>query len=357
MSDATSRSGLVRTDRTPTAFEAWLRAVHPAVWAVAALLLLVPAFCNEFIQFQIFGWAFILGMIGLSLMFLAGYGGMVSLAQMTTAGVAGYTVALLGPSGSSISLGLSWWIYIPAAITLAMAFGIAVGAVAVRTQGIYTVMITLAIAAAFFYFTSQNQELFNGSRGFNSIQAPQLFGVDWQKAPAYYYLALGVAALMLLLVVYVSRAPFGLALQGIRDNPRRMAALGYNVTAHRILAYGFSAFIAALAGILLVWFNRQISPGTVGVGPAIDILVVAVVGGLANPIGPFIGAFIYVLLRTFALDIFSALGFTSMRFNLLVGLGFLAIVMFSPDGVLGLWKRWRHLLDRRTLAGSPERRP
>ncbi len=356
MSDTAQRTTLVRPRRRATAFETWLVGLHPAVWVVAVVLLLLPTFSSAFVQFQIFGWAFILGMIGLSLMFLAGYGGMVSLAQMTTAGIAGYTVALLGPSGSAISLGLSGWVTIPAALLLAMAFGIVVGAVAVRTQGIYTVMITLAIAAAFFYFTSQNQELFNGSRGFNSIQAPAFFGVDWHRPTAFYYLSLGVATLTMLLVVYVSRSPFGLALQGIRDNPRRMAALGYNVTAHRILAYGFSAFIAALAGILLVWFNRQISPGTVGVGPAIDILVVAVVGGLGNPVGPFIGALIYVLLRTFALDIFSGLGFTSMRFNLLVGLGFLAIVMFSPDGVLGLWQKWRDLLSRRSLAERTERR-
>lgn len=338
----------------PGDVEAWVASVHPAVWGGVAILLLAPTYSSDFILMQIFGWAFILGIVGLSLMFLAGYGGMVSLAQMTTAGVAGYAVALLGPSGSAISLHLAWWAYVPLAILCSMVFGIAVGAVAVRTQGIYTVMITLAIAAAFFYFASQNQEVFNGSRGFNAITTPHLFGVDWQTAIPFYYLSLGIAALMFAMVTYIARTPFGLALQGIRDNPRRMGSLGFNVTAHRILAYGLSAFIAGLGGILLVWFNRQISPGTVAVGPAIDILVVAVVGGLASPIGPFIGAFIFVLLRTFALDIFQAFGFTSMRFNLLVGLGFLAIVMFSPDGVLGLWKRWRHLLKRRSLANLQE---
>ena len=157
----------------------------------------------------------------------------------------------------------------------------------------------------------------------------------------FYYLILFWAVLSYLVVVYVSRSPFGLALQGTRDNARRMAALGFNVTAHRIAAYAFAALIAAIAGVLLVWHGGQISPGTAGVGPVIDILIIAVVGGLSRPIGAFIGAIIYVILRTFALDVLVAVGLDGKRFQLLIGLGFLLIVLFSPDGVLGLWNRWR----------------
>jgi branched-chain amino acid transport system permease protein len=120
-----------------------------------------------------------------------------------------------------------------------------------------------------------------------------------------------------------------------------MAAIGYNVTAHRIAAYAVASFIAGVAGILLTWQNGQISPGTAGINPVIDILVIAVVGGLSHPIGPFLGALLYVLLRTFALDVFTMLGFESTRFNLLVGVAFLVVVLLSPDGIIGLWKRWR----------------
>ena len=120
-----------------------------------------------------------------------------------------------------------------------------------------------------------------------------------------------------------------------------MAALGFNVTAHRIAAYSVASVIAAIGGILLVWSNTQISPGTAGIGPVIDILVIAVVGGIGRPIGPFIGAFIYVLLRTFALDVLDSVGLPPERFQLLIGLGFLVIVFWSPDGVLGLFDRWR----------------
>lgn len=325
----------------------WIEKIPAGWWALVLILLTMPAWANDFLLFQVMGWTFILGMIALSLMFLAGYGGMVSLIQMSVAAMAGYMVAIFGTSGmTDISMGLSWWLHIPIAILIAAIFGTVVGALAVRTEGIYTIMITLAIAAAFFYFTRQNYEIFNGYSGFNSVVPPQLFGVNWRQPMPFYYLTLGCATICYGAVIYVSRAPFGLALQGVRDNPRRMAALGFNVTAHRIAAYTFASVIAAIGGILLVWQNAQIAPGTAGIPAVIDVLVIAVIGGLTRPIGPFIGALIYVLLRTFSPDVLTAFSLSGERFKLLIGLGFLAIVFFSPDGVLGLWERWKTRRDR-----------
>lgn len=329
-----------------------LRGISPAYWVVGAILLIMPVAASDFVLFSIFGWAFILGMIALSLMFLAGYGGMVSLVQMTVAGVAGYMVAILGTSAiDAISLGWAWWLVCPIAIIIAMIFGTLSGALAVRTEGIYTIMITLAIATAFFYFARQNYVVFNGFSGFNQILPPDVFGINWRDPTAFYYLSLVLAFLAYLLVLYVARSPFGLALQGIRDNPRRMAALGFNVTAHRIAAYAFASFIAAVAGVLWVWQTNSISPGTVAVGPVIDILIVAVVGGIRHPIGPFIGAIIYIVLRTFALDMLVAVGLPGERFRLLIGVGFLIIVFWSQDGVLGLWSRLRERAQRDPLTG------
>jgi branched-chain amino acid transport system permease protein len=326
----------------PLIEQEWFRRIPPATWLVGFVLLIMPLIAGDFVLFQVFGWSFILGMIALSLMFLAGYGGMVSMAQMTVAGCAGYMVAIFGNSAiTAISLGWPWWLTIPIAILIATIFGTACGALAVRTAGIYTIMITLAIAAAFFYFTRQNYVVFNGFAGFNGVLPPKLFGIDWRTPVAFYYLTLFWATASYLAVLYVSRSPFGLALQGVRDNPRRMAALGFNVVMHRIAAYTFASVIAAVGGILLVWSNNQVSPGTAGIGPVIDILIIAVVGGIGRPIGPFIGAFIYVLLRTFAIDVLVGLGLAGERFQLLIGLGFLMIVFWSPDGVLGLWDRWQ----------------
>ncbi|MEM9013057.1 MAG: branched-chain amino acid ABC transporter permease [Pseudomonadota bacterium] len=342
---------LIETRKRPVVEATWLEKIPVAWWAIVLILLTMPAWANDFVLFQVMGWTFILGMIALSLMFLAGYGGMVSLIQMSVAAMAGYMVAIFGNSGmGEISMGLPWWLTIPIAIVIAAIFGTMVGALAVRTEGIYTIMITLAIAAAFFYFTRQNYAIFNGYSGFNLVVPPMLFGVDWRAPMPFYYLTLGCAAICYGAVVYVARAPFGLALQGVRDNPRRMAALGFNVTAHRIAAYTFASVIAAIGGILLVWQNAQIAPGTAGIPAVIDVLVIAVIGGLARPIGPFIGALIYVLLRTFSPDVLTAFDLSGERFKLVIGLGFLAIVFFSPDGVLGLWERWR---ARRDSARDP----
>jgi branched-chain amino acid transport system permease protein len=337
-----THQGTERPATARTNWLAWPEFNQPAVWLVAAILLIMPLIASSFFLIEIFATTLILGTIALSLMFLAGYGGMVSLMQLTIAGFAGYMVAVIGVSANTnISLGWPWWLATPMALVLATIFGTLGGALAVRTEGIYTIMITLAIGAAFYYFTNQNWAIFNGHTGINTVATPKFWGVDWRADVPYYYVTLGVAALCYFAVVYVSRAPFGLALQGVRDNPRRMAALGFNVNAHRVAAYAFAAFIAALGGVLQVWNYRQISPGSVSVGACIDILIIAVVGGITRPIGPFIGAFIFVLLRTFALDLLVKFGLDGNRFRLLIGLGFLAIVFWSSDGVIGLWERWR----------------
>jgi branched-chain amino acid transport system permease protein len=315
---------------------------EPAPWIVAVVLILLPLVSNGFFLSEIFGQTLILGVIALSLMFLAGYGGMVSLMQLTIAGVAGYMFALFGVSGShNISLNWPWWLATPMALALATLFGTVGGALAVRTEGIYTIMITLAIGAAFYFFTNQNYALFNGHTGMNSIETPSFWGVDWRASLPFYYLTLLVAGACYFAVDYLGRAPFGLALQGVRDNPRRMAALGFHVNAHRIAAYAFAAFLAGLGGILQVWNYKQISPGSVSPDACINVLIIAVVGGVTRPVGPFIGAFIFVMLRTFALDFLREIGLDGNRFRLLIGVGFLVIVFWSPDGVIGLWERWR----------------
>jgi branched-chain amino acid transport system permease protein len=325
----------------PTAPE-WLRHIRPATAIVATVLLFMPVIANDFWLFQIFSWSFILGVIALSLMFLTGYGGMVSLMQMTIAGVAGYTCAMFGVSTSpGVNIGWPWWLAAPIGLAVATTFGALAGALAVRTEGIYTIVITLAIAAAFFYFTNENYAIFNGHTGINAIASPHFLGVDWRSPIPFYYVTLAIAAACYFGVVYLSRAPFGLALQGVRDNPRRMQALGFNVRAHRTAAYAFAAFVAGLGGVLLVWQNTEIAPSTAGVDAAIDILVIAIVGGVTRPIGPFIGALLYAILKAFALDFLVAIGLNGARFRMLIGLGFLAIVFFSPDGFIGLWARLR----------------
>jgi branched-chain amino acid transport system permease protein len=300
-------------------------------------LLVFPALASPFVTFQIAAQSFVLGTIALSLTFLAGYGGMVSLAQMSVAGVAGYTVAILGVNGSpEISVNMPWWGYLPIALVLAAVASTLVGWLSVRTEGIYTIMITLAIGVAFYYLTLQNYSVFNGFQGLQKVLPPAFFGIDLRAPVPFYFFTLFWALACYLFVKYLLRAPFGIALQGIRDNPRRMSSLGFHVTAHRVAAYAVAGLIAGIGGILLVWYNGLITPGSIGTSWLINILVIAVLGGMRHPIGPYLGALVFVLLQTFAIDLIDR-----ERFNLVIGSVFLAIVLFSPDGLLGLWTRVR----------------
>lgn len=322
--------------------------VHPGVVVCVLLALLYPSFASPFFVFQIAAYSLILGTIGLSLMMLAGYGGMVSLAQLTVAGVAGYLVAIAGDNSVGVmGFGWPWWITVPVAVLVAAFASGIIGTIAVRTEGIYTIMITLAIAVVFFYFVRQNYVIFNGFTGFAGVEPPTLFGVYLRDPVPFYYLTLVIAAIALWAVRYCSRSTFGLTLQAIRDNPRRMRSLGYDVTLHRIFAYVLSGVIAGCAGVLLVWFNGRISPGSIGVDVVIDILVITVVGGLRHPVGPFLGAIMFVLLENFAIDLIDR-----ERFNTVIGIVFLVIVLFSPDGLLGLWQRVRAAFARNASARS-----
>ena len=131
------------------AFSQWVSR-NAAILLLGIVLIILPAVASNFILVQVVGWAMILGIIALSLMFLAGYGGMVSLAQMTVAGVSGYMITVFGVSSlPAISLFWPWWIAAPIAIVIAVAFGALTGVLSSRTECIYTIMITLAIAAAF----------------------------------------------------------------------------------------------------------------------------------------------------------------------------------------------------------------
>jgi branched-chain amino acid transport system permease protein len=341
-----ARSGSMQPParETPLLTVLW-RQISVAHVVVLLALLLYPWVATPFFTFQIGAQALALGLIALSLTFLAGYGGMLSLAQMTVAGIAGYAVAIFATSGTAeISLGWPWWLAVLMALVIAVVCATFIGWLSVRTEGIYTIMITLAIGVAFFYLAQQNYAVFNGFQGFQKVVPPEVLGFYWRDPVPFYYLALFWALAGYFFIAYLIRAPFGIALQGVRDNARRMSALGFNPTAHRIAAYAVAGLIAAIGGVLMVWYNGLITPGSVGTSWLINILIIAVLGGMRHPIGPFLGAIVFVLLQNFAVDLVDR-----ERFNLLIGVVFLLIVLFSPDGLLG-W--WSYLQKRVTRPGG-----
>ena len=327
------------------------RALSPRHVLVMAFVLLLPVVVSPFVLYQVASQALIFGLIALSLTFLAGYGGMVSLAQMSVAGMAGYAVAVLGASGTATSLGWPWGVVVPVALLTAVLCSTLIGWLSVRTDGIYTIMITLAIGVAFYYLVLQNYTVFNGFQGFQKVYPPKVFGLNWRDPLPFYFLCLFWALAGYFFIQWLVRTPFGIVLQGTRDNARRMNALGYNVTAHRVAAYAVSGLLAGVGGVLLVWYNGLISPGSVGTGWLINVLVIAVLGGMRHPIGAFLGAIVFILLQTFAIDVIDR-----ERFNLVIGGVFLAIVLFSPDGLLGLWAKLRMRFGPSQVLTSTTRR-
>jgi branched-chain amino acid transport system permease protein len=300
---------------------------------VAALL--APLILSEYWIAALLTQMLLLGIVAASLIFLSAYGGMVSLAQIAVYGVAGFALGNLTTDGNTKGLNLGWAEVpgVAVAILVAVAVAFLFGALASRSYGIYFLMITLVFSVIANLVFGQVTNI-SGFGGISGIPVPEFLSRT-AHPERLYFVTLALALLVYALLRYVVRTPFGLTLQGIRDDPLRMRSLGYRVAWHRTLAFTFAGLIAAIGGILFVWWNGQIAPSTIGLAATIDILVVAVIGGLYRLEGAWLGALVFVVINNYAPDI----GFISDRFHTLIGVVFLVIVLVSPSGLMGLWER------------------
>jgi branched-chain amino acid transport system permease protein len=300
-----------------------------------ALAVFAPLIFSDYWVSALLTQMLFLGVVAASLIFLSAYGGMVSLAQTAIYGVAGFALGNLTTNGNTKGLNLGWAEFpgIVVALLVALAVAFVFGALASRSYGIYFLMITLVFSVIANLFFGQVTSV-SGFGGISGIPIPEFLSRT-AHPERLYFVTLAVALGVYAALRYVARTPFGLTLQGIRDDPVRMRSLGYNVTLHRLLAFTFAGFIAALGGILFVWWNAQIAPSTIGLGATIDVLVIAVIGGLYRLEGAWLGALVFVVLNNYAPDV-DAIG---DRFHTLIGVVFLIIVLVSPNGLIGLWER------------------
>jgi branched-chain amino acid transport system permease protein len=315
------------------------------------VLLVAPLLFTDFYLSQVITKGLWLGIAAASLIFLAAYVGMVSLGQVALYGVAGFTMANLVEADGGSAIALNPWVATLLGILVAVAVGLFFGAIASRSYGIYFLMITLAIAVLTYYFFAQVTQI-SGFGGVNNVARPGIVSNPVTDPQNLFYIALLASAVVYLFVRYLARTPFGLALQGVRDDPSRMRALGYNVPLLRTLAFGLGALIASFAGILSVWWNTRISPGSIDLSRTIDVLVIAVIGGLYRLEGAWVGAIVFVALDNFTRGI----DLVGQRFNTVVGAIFLAIVLLSPGGLMGIWQSIVDFLGRQ-LSGRPPARP
>lgn len=310
--------------------------------AVACVVLaLAPMLLPPFWTLNILARAFSLGIVALSLTFLVRFCGMVSLCQMSIAGIAGYTVALLSTNATGVGVALPWLIAVAAAMGVSTLFGAAVGWISYRSSEVYLLMLTLAIGVSTLFFVQQNMEIFNGFDGISGVVLPPFLSEPASRANRLYWLISAASVLALGAVAWLEASPLGTTLMAMRDNPRRLYALGYNVRTYRIVAFTIAGALAGLGGVLGTFYNAQISPGTIDVQANVVVLVICVLGGQRQPLGAFLGALLYILLEVYSPELFSR-----ERFNLLLGATFLLILYFSPDGLMGLLSR----LSRRALS-------
>lgn len=284
--------------------------------AVLMLPLILPSPFYVGIATQIL----IYGLFAISVNVIAGYGGMVSLGHAAFLGIAAYAFALL----TTVS-GLSTWSAIIGALALTTATAGLFGLIALRTTGLGFLMITLALGQIVWGVAFRFVDLTNGDNG---ISLPRASASAAVLSPnALFYICLATLAATMGLLALLMRSPFGASIEGVRDQPRRMSTLGYDVWVIRYVTYVISGFVAGVAGILYVQLFRFISPHALSLTVSSEAVLMVIAGGIGTAFGPLLGAALVVLLKNVA----SA--YTD-RWPTLLGIIFLFIIVAVPEGLV-----------------------
>ncbi|MGZ5112904.1 MAG: branched-chain amino acid ABC transporter permease [Usitatibacter sp.] len=269
----------------------------------------------------------IAAIFAMSLNLLVGYGGMTSLGHAAYLGVAAYATAWLmlrmdmGPLAAGAAA--------LAVTTLMAGF---YGLLALRASGLSFLMITLALGQILWGLAYRWVNVTGGDNGLSGLARPAPFGIDLKGATAFYYFTLAVFGIAFTLIAMLVRSPFGASLKGTRDQPRRMSALGHNVWLVRWVAFVLAGFWGAVSGVLYVYYNNYISPHALSLTQSAEVLLMVIAGGPATVLGPVVGAVLVVLVK----NVVSAY---LERWTMLLGVVFVLIVMFLPDGLVPGVKR------------------
>jgi branched-chain amino acid transport system permease protein len=222
------------------------------------------------------------------------------------------------------------------------------GLLALRASGIGFLMITLALGQIVWGIAYRANTLTDGDNGLRFPARPHPFGIDIASAQNFYWFALIVFAIALFVIWRLTRSPFGAALQGARDQPRRMRMLGHNVWLIQWLAFVLAAFWGSIAGLLYVYYNLFISPHAISLQQSAEVLLMAILGGATSFLGPIVGAVIITLVKNVVSSYVD-------RWNTLLGAIFVIVILFMPYGIVPglrqLWARWQK------PAKIPERTP
>jgi branched-chain amino acid transport system permease protein len=288
---------------------------------LAGSLLAPPLFAGDF-YVNLASQVLIAGIFALSLNLLVGFGGMTSLGHASYLGVAAYASALL-TTKYGLGHGAAAVIAILGTTMMAALFGL----IALRASGLGFLMITLALSQVLWGLAYRMSNVTNGDNGISGLTRPAPFGISLESPASFYWFVLVVATIaFLMLTVFVSSA-FGASLKGVRDQPRRMAALGFNPWLIRWITFVYAGFWAAVSGLLYVYYHKYIHPTALSTTSSAEALLGVIAGGSGTLGGPAVGAALVLLLKNYASAYIE-------RWNMLLGLVFLFIVLVMPRGIV-----------------------
>jgi branched-chain amino acid transport system permease protein len=295
----------------------------PLVLVVAAVALpfLAPTY---YVQFG--AKILLMGMLAMALNLVVGFGGLVSLCHAAFFGLAGYILALASPQGEGASI----WLTLPLAMAVCGFAALVIGALSLRTRGIYFIMVTLAFGEMLFYLF-HDTKIGGGSDGLYIYFKPGvaiggLTLLDLDNPRSFYLVALGLVLLTILLLRTLINSPFGHALAAARDNERRARSLGFPILQVRLIAFVISGVLSGVAGYFSAAQFGFVAPQLLGWHLSATILVMVVLGGMRSIVGPLIGALVIIGLE-------EVLKSSTEYWKLIYGLIVITIVFALPGGV------------------------
>ena len=294
---------------------------RPGLAVLAAFLLALPWFAGEY-YINLSSQILIAAIFAASLNLLVGYGGLPSLGHASWLGLAAYISAWM-----SLKLGVGHWLSAPVALLATTLVACAFGWISLRATGLGFLMITLALSQVLWGTAYRWVSVTDGDNGLRGLTRPAPFGISLDDAASFYYFTLAIAAVAIVLMAMFVASPFGAALRGTRDQPRRMGALGHAVWTVRWITFVYSGFWGAVSGLLFVYYNKYIHPASLSITSSAEALLGVVAGGSGTLAGPIVGATIIMLLKNYVSAYIE-------RWNMLMGFVFVLIVIFMPEGVV-----------------------
>jgi branched-chain amino acid transport system permease protein len=295
-----------------------------------AVLLLLPPYAqltgNPFVL-TLFTRIVILALAAASLNLIMGYGGMMSFGHAAYLGIGGYAVGILAQEGIG-----SGFVQFPVALAVSAFYALVIGALSLRTRGVYFIMITLAFAQMAFYVAS-GLARYGGDDGLTIYRRSDFAGlVNLSNRVQFYYLCLACLLLVLLLIWRIVNSRFGIVVQGLRSNEQRMQAIGFPATRYRLVCFVIAGTMCGLAGALLANNTDFVSPAVMYWTRSGDLMVMVILGGIGTLFGPVIGAVVYLVLE-------ELLSQVTEYWALIMGPLLLLIVLFGRGGIMGLLGR------------------